>query len=81
MKIIVHCIAGVSRSASMVIAYFMKHYKLPFKEAFTEVKLKRKIVILLIILDKSKRRVYKTLKKLLRKVTVLNFTNSKQITE
>jgi len=28
----------------MVIAYFMKHYKLPFKEAFSEVKSKRKII-------------------------------------
>ncbi|TNV75434.1 hypothetical protein FGO68_gene13230 [Halteria grandinella] len=39
--ILVHCAAGVSRSASVVIAYMMVSRKLKLKEAFTIVKEKR----------------------------------------
>ncbi len=54
IKIIVHCIAGVSRSASMVIAYFMKHRKMTYNQAFGEVKNRRKIVnFVVILLDQS----------------------------
>ena len=39
-KILVHCYAGVSRSASMVIAYFMAEKNMSFSEAFSFVKSK-----------------------------------------
>lgn len=37
----VHCMAGVSRSATMVIAYLMKHRQLTLEQAFAVVKLAR----------------------------------------
>ena len=43
-KILVHCAAGVSRSASFVIAYLMKSRGLSFWEAHNLVKSKRSIV-------------------------------------
>lgn len=33
-KTMVHCVAGVSRSASLVLAYLMKHMKMSLKNAF-----------------------------------------------
>ena len=43
-KILVHCYFGVSRSATLVIAYIMKKYNLPFAKAFEAVKEKRRFV-------------------------------------
>jgi protein-tyrosine phosphatase len=43
-KVLVHCAAGVSRSASFVIAYIMKSRKIGFDEAYTFVKSKRPII-------------------------------------
>jgi protein-tyrosine phosphatase len=43
-NVLVHCMAGVSRSATLVIAYFMHSRSLPFKDAFNLVKSRRKIV-------------------------------------
>ncbi|CAD8165215.1 unnamed protein product [Paramecium octaurelia] len=43
-NVLVHCMAGVSRSASIVIAYIMKTKKLSFRDAFQFVKTKRTIV-------------------------------------
>lgn len=43
-NVLVHCMAGVSRSASLVIAYLMKSRNIGFNEAFGLVKSKRKIV-------------------------------------
>lgn len=40
-KTLVHCVAGVSRSASLVIAYLMKHHKKTLKEAYEHVKAAR----------------------------------------
>jgi hypothetical protein len=33
-KVLVHCIAGMSRSASVVIAYLITHCRIPFKHAY-----------------------------------------------
>ncbi len=41
-KIFVHCAAGVSRSSTIVIAYFMLKNRWSYKEAFAFVKEKRK---------------------------------------
>jgi protein-tyrosine phosphatase len=40
----VHCRLGVSRSASIVIAYLMSYQKLPLQVAYDRVKKKRFIV-------------------------------------
>lgn len=37
----VHCVAGVSRSASLVLAYLMKHMKMTLKDAFQLVRTAR----------------------------------------
>jgi hypothetical protein len=43
-SILVHCYAGMSRSSTILIAYFMRKNKMTFKEAFEFVKSKRSIV-------------------------------------
>ncbi|KAK9890501.1 hypothetical protein WA026_010580 [Henosepilachna vigintioctopunctata] len=43
-NVLVHCYFGVSRSATLVIAYIMKKYSLNYVDAFQKVKLKRSIV-------------------------------------
>jgi len=43
-KVFVHCAAGVSRSASIVISYFMKKNNMKFGEAFDFVKSKRHVI-------------------------------------
>lgn len=42
-KVLVHCMAGISRSVSMVVYYLMKRYHLNFDDAIDFVKRKRKI--------------------------------------
>lgn len=42
--VLVHCNAGVSRSASVVIAYLMRHHCMTFDEAFRVVKEKRSFI-------------------------------------
>ncbi len=39
-----HCIAGVSRSVSMVLAYMIREKGMTYEEAYRAVKLRRKIV-------------------------------------
>jgi protein-tyrosine phosphatase len=43
-KIYVHCMAGISRSATLVIAYLMHEYKMTLNEAFKHVRTKRHII-------------------------------------
>lgn len=43
-RILVHCYFGVSRSATMVIAYAMKKHELSFADAFQMIKSKRRFV-------------------------------------
>ena len=43
-KILVYCRAGMSRSASLCIAYFMKYHGLSFDDAFVYVKNRRPII-------------------------------------
>lgn len=42
--VLVHCFAGVSRSATMTIAYLMKEHKLTFYESMSFVRKKRSII-------------------------------------
>jgi len=43
-NVLVHCAAGVSRSAAFVIAYIMKSQKKPYEDAFNMVFEKRSII-------------------------------------
>ena len=43
-NVLIHCISGISRSGSIVIAYTMKSKKVSFKEAWNFVKDKRNVV-------------------------------------
>lgn len=43
-NVLIHCVSGISRSASIVIAYMMDKYKLNYDQAFTHVKSKRDII-------------------------------------
>jgi protein-tyrosine phosphatase len=43
-RVLVHCAAGISRSASIVIAYLMFTCRKTFIDAYNEVKMKRPII-------------------------------------
>ncbi|XP_068702765.1 dual specificity protein phosphatase 14-like [Montipora foliosa] len=43
-KVLVHCIAGVSRSATLVLAYLMKHQKMKLIDAHAYVKKRRPLI-------------------------------------
>jgi protein-tyrosine phosphatase len=40
----VHCLAGVSRSVSLSIAFLIKHKGMAYKEAYALIKGRRKII-------------------------------------
>jgi protein-tyrosine phosphatase len=44
IKTLVHCVAGVSRSASLCIVYLMKHDNLTLRQAYQHVKSARPII-------------------------------------
>lgn len=52
-NVLVHCMAGVSRSVTLIIAYIMQKSKTPFSTAFNYVKSKRPIVSLWVNIDSS----------------------------
>ena len=43
-NVLVHCIAGVSRSVSMVLAYFIREHSMTYEQAYGHVKQRRKII-------------------------------------
>lgn len=43
-RVLVHCYAGISRSAAIVIAYLMYKYNMPFMEMYNYAKSKRGII-------------------------------------
>lgn len=43
-KVLVHCVAGISRSASICIAYLMKYQSMTLEEAYLHVKHKRQVI-------------------------------------
>jgi atypical dual specificity phosphatase len=42
--VLVHCVAGISRSTSMILAYLMKHKRMRLKDAHSLVRSKRSFV-------------------------------------
>ncbi len=43
-RALVHCVAGVSRSASLCIVYLMKHHRMSLKQAYCHVKSRRSVI-------------------------------------
>lgn len=43
-RVLVHCLAGISRSASIVIGYIMYRYNLTWEQAYERVKSNRSII-------------------------------------
>ncbi|XP_067676676.1 dual specificity protein phosphatase 14-like [Haliotis asinina] len=43
-RALVHCVAGVSRSASLCIAYLMKHHHMSLRQAYWHVRARRSVI-------------------------------------
>ena len=52
-NVMVHCLAGVSRSVCLVLAYFIKEKGMSYEEAYSLTKAKRSLVNNIIKLDSS----------------------------
>jgi protein-tyrosine phosphatase len=53
-NVLVHCMAGISRSVTLIMAYLMKYENKSFDEAYHFMKVKRKIVVIDLMVDASK---------------------------
>lgn len=70
-NILVHCLAGVSRSVSLVMAYFIKYHGMSYESVYSKIKARRKIVnIFLTLLDSSKWRIHCSIEKVLKSVSL-----------
>lgn len=43
-RVLIHCVAGVSRSATLCIVYLMKHHRMTLREAYNHVKSRRAVI-------------------------------------
>jgi|688.fasta_scaffold56197_5 protein-tyrosine phosphatase len=60
----VHCLAGVSRSVCLVLAFFIKCKGFSYEEAYNLVKIKRSIVIISLNVDPSQLGIYCSIEKI-----------------
>ena len=59
-NVMVHCLAGVSRSVCLVLAYFIKEKGMSYEEAYSLTKEKRSLVRNITNVDTSKPGIYTT---------------------
>jgi len=65
-NILVHCLAGVSRSVSLVMAYFIKYHGMSYDNVYSKIKGRRKIVnYFFTFLDSPQRRIHFSIEKVL----------------
>lgn len=56
-NVLVHCMAGVSRSVSLVIAYLMKYRGMRFEDALNLIRSRRPVVLIIANSGESQSRV------------------------
>ena len=64
-NVLVHCLAGVSRSVTLVLAYLIKFEGMTFQKSYSFVKSRRDTVTTIIIIDISKPWIYFSVVKIL----------------
>lgn len=69
-NILVHCLAGVSRSVSLVMAYFIKYHGMSYDNVYSKIKGRRKIVNIFLFLDSPKWRIHFSIEKVLTPVSL-----------